>query len=380
MFVKDKNDSRRVIIIDISHLFFKYAYGGATGLSSTIMVDGVPKRVDTTLPAYTIKQIHRWSNYGYNPTVVCFDGAGSNRSRKAYFAKYNGIRDGAEPIGYKGARETQDSRFYEGVNITMNLLLQGGICCLKADGYEADDLIKAAVDKAKIQYPNLPIDIITGDQDIVPLVDDQVSVFLSSRKMTWAETKELEKRNYVQLTPDNYQSYMEGLTEFKSLSVPYNTVLLKKLLRGKKADEIPAYPKFTPKKYNALVYALQEDGYDLGSLFRYDSPVAVISYRGSEEPIPEELIEVTPKEQKMIKFKEPKCLTKMCDVLSDYLDDDIIEHIRFIYNGVNLNGAFTGLPDTFNRRPATITQDINGYLASQLQQAVSVVQINLPFN
>lgn len=380
MFVRSETDTRRVVIVDVSHLFFKFAYGGASGLSATINVDGVPKRVDTTLPTYTIKQIHRWSNFGFNPTVVCFDGAGCSRSRKAYFAKYNGIREGAEPVGYKGTRESQDSRFYDGVNITHNLLMQGGVTCLKADGYEADDLIKAAVDKAKVQYPNLPIDVITGDQDLVPLVDDQVSVFLASRKITWAENKDIEKRNYVQLTPDNMQSYVEGLTEFKGLIMPYNTVLLKKLLRGKKADEIPAYPKFTPTKYNKLVTQLIEDGYDLSDLFRYDEPIATICYRGTEEPIPEDMIDSVPREQKMIKFSEPPCLTKLCNILSDYLDEDIINHIRFIYTGVNLNGAFVGLPDGFNRRPATITADINGYDAGKLQQAVSLVQIRLPFN
>lgn len=380
MFVKDENDSRRVIIIDVSGLFYRYAFGGAASLSSTIMVDGVPKRVDTTLPTYVIKQVHRWANYGFHPTVVCFDGAGCCRSRKAYFAKYNGIREGAEPIGYKGERKMQDSRFYEGVNITMNLLIQGGVCCLKADGYEADDLIKAAVDKAKIEYPNLPIDVITGDADLVPLVDDQVSVFLYSQKMTWAETKELEKKHYVQITPSNYQSYIEGLTNYKNLIVPYNTLLLTKLLRGDKSDEIPAYPKFTPTKYKKLISSLIEDGYDLSDICRYETPKGIISYRGTEEPIPEELIDSTPREQKMIKFQEPECLTKLCNILKDYLDDDIIEHVRFIYNGINLNNVYAGLPDGFNRKPAVMTQSIQGYLASDLQKAVSVVQINLPRN
>lgn len=378
MFVKAENDSRRVTIIDVSHLFYRFAYGGATGLSSTIMVDGVPKRVDTTLPAYTIKQIHRWSKFGVNPTVVCFDGAGCSRSRKAYFAKHNGVKEGGEPIGYKGTRESQDARFYEGVNLTMNLLLQGGVCCLKADGYEADDLIKAAVDKAKIDYPNLPIDVITGDADLVPLVDDQVSVFLYSKKMTWAESQDIEKNHYVQLRPENYQTYMESLTNYKNLLVPYNTVILSKCLRGDKADDIKPFPKFTPTKYNNLITALIEDGYDLSELCRYEAPEAVISYRGTEEPIPEHLIESTPKEQKMIKFKEPACLTRLCGILSEYLEEEVVDHVRFIYNGINLNGAFTGLPDGFNRRPATLTAEIKGYLASKLQEAVSIVQIRLP--
>lgn len=380
MFVKDENDKRRVVIIDVSGLFYKFAFGGAPALSSTIMVDGVPKRIDTTLPTHTIKYIHRAANFGVNPTIVCFDGAGCSRSRKAYFTQYSGACDGAEPIGYKGTRSFQDSRFYEGINITMNLLMQGGVCCLKADGYEADDLIKAAVDKAKVIYPHLPIDVITGDADLVPLVDDQVSVFLSSRKTTWAETKELEKRNYMQLTPNSYQAYMEGLSNYKTISVPYNTVLLAKLLRGDKSDDIPAYPKFTPTKYNKLINSLIEDGYDLSDLCRYEVPKGVVSYRGTEEPIPAELIDSVPKEQKMIKFKEPECLTRLCNTLGDYLDEDIVRHVRFIYNGINLNGAYVGLPEGFNRKPVEVTRPIEGYSASKLQEVISQVQINLPYS
>ena len=369
--------SKRTLIIDVSHLFYRYAYGGASSLSAMINVDGRPTQVDTTLPNYVIKTIHRWSEGGFHDVVVCFDGYGSTKSRKAYFAVNTGFT-GSEPVGYKGGRENQNDSFYQGVNITMNLLANGGVVCLKADGYEADDLVKAAIDRAKEQHPDRPIDVITGDVDLVPLVDEQVSVFLYSVKSTWAESKELEKKHYYQLKPDNYEAYISGLTAFKKLLMPYNTVLLAKLLRGDKSDGISGYPKFTPTKFNKLITALQEDGVDLGNLFRYDAPLAVISYRDTEEPIPEDLIESTPREQKMIKFHEPPALTRMCEVLSNYLDEDIIRHIRYIYNGINLNGAFVGLGDKFNRRPAQLTVDIKGYNAGELQKVVSEVKIRLP--
>ena len=317
--------NKKVIIVDVSHMFYKYAYGGASSLSSTIKVDGVLQQVDTTLPTYTIKQLHRWSNGGVNPLIVCFDGLGCSKSRKAYFTKASGEYDGTE-VGYKGSRSSQDSRFYDGINLTMNLLLEGGVTCLKADGYEADDLIFAAVQKAKVDYPDAEIHIITGDVDLVPLVDDQVSVFLTSRKITWARNKEDEKLHYVQLTPENYQSYCEDLTSFKNLSVPYNTVLLAKCLRGDKSDDIKGYPKFTPTKYRNLIESMQADGVDMANLFRYDAPVATICYRGTEEPIPEDLIESTPKEQKMIKYSDPKKLIEICDTLSNYLSTD---HLLF---------------------------------------------------
>lgn len=374
MFNRSETDTRRVQLIDISHLFYKYAFGGASALSSTIMVDGIPTSVDTTLPTYTIKQIHRWSKGGINPTVVCFDGAGCSKSRKAYFL----TNQTGQTSGYKEDRKTQDAKFYEGINLTMNLLMQGGVTCLKGDGYEADDLIKASVDIAKRTYPDLPIDIITGDADLVPLVDDQVSVFLYSKKLTWAEDKSIEKLHYVQLTPDNYQSYVESLTAFKNLQVPYNTVLLTKCLRGDKSDGVAGYPKFTPTKYNNLINSLIEDGYDLSTLCYYDAPTSAVCYRGTEEPVPEDLIATTPKEQMFLKFGEPPCLTRLCNILSDYLDEDIINHVRFTYTGINLNAAYVGLPDGFNRKPAKLSVEIKGYSAPDLQKAVSVVQINLP--
>ena len=383
MFVRSETDQRRVVIIDVTHLFYKYAFGGASQLSTTIMVDGVPQRVDTTIPAYTIKQIHRWSKFGSNPTVVCFDCQGSTKSRKAYLLKWKAEHadsDIAKSISdYKEGRQSNDARFYEGINMTMNLLHDGGVCVLKAEGYEADDLVKAAVDKAKIQYPNLPIDVITGDADLLPLVDEQVSVFYKSVRSTWAESPDIEKRGYIQVRPSNYQEVIESMTKFKKLTVPYNSILLAKMLRGDDADKVPGYKGMTPTKYRKLVETLIEHGYDMSTLFRYDAPTATICYRGTEEPIPEDLIESTPREQKMIKYGEPPALTKICEVMSQFVDDDVIDHIRFTYNYMNLNGAYTGLAEGLNRRPAVITADITPYSAGVLQQKVSLLQINLPF-
>lgn len=376
-FTPSETDKRRVVIVDFQHLAYSFAFGGATALSATLQINGVPKIVDTTIPAYSIKMLHRWADKGFNPLVVCFDGQGSTRSKKYYFASKNGVTNNGTAVGYKEDRSSQSSKFYEGINLTQNFLIQGGVCCLRAENYEADDLIKAAVDKAKIQYPNLPIDIMTGDQDLVPLVDDQVSVFLRSRKMTWAVSKELERAHYVQLTPANYQEYMETLTDFKNLNVPYNTVLLKKLLRGKKADNIPAIPKLTPTKYNKILNGLLEDGYNLEELCVYDAPVRTICYRGTEEPIPENMIDSVPKEQKMLKFSDPPALVTLLEALSNYLTEDDLQHVHDTYIGINLNGAFTGLGE-YNRRPANITADIKGYDMVDLQRQVSVLKINLP--
>lgn len=366
----------RVQIIDVSHLFYKFAYGGGPDLSTTLLIDGVPTLVKTKVPTLVIKAIHRWSKGGIYPTVVCFDSLGSNKSRKAYFKQGNML--GATGEVYKGSRTSQGSMFYDDINLTKNLLAQGGVGILMAEKYEADDLIKAAVDKAKVMYPDLPIDIITGDQDFLPLVDDQVSVFLSSTKYTWAAEKSIEKNHYVQITPSNYQSYIENLTEFKTLKMPYNTVLLKKLLRGKKADDIPAYPKFTPTMYNKLVTQMEEDGVDLAGVFRYGAPTSKIINKYTGEEIPVDKINELPRDLLMEQFSRPAQLDLILATLGKYLDEDKLRHVEFIYNGINLNGAFTDLPVDFRRRPARITLDIKGYDEITLQKSVDILKINLP--
>ena len=366
----------RVQIIDVSHLFYKFAYGGGPDLSTTLLIDGVPTLVKTKVPTLVIKAIHRWSKGGIYPTVVCFDSLGSNKCRKAYFKQGN--MTGTTGEVYKGSRTSQGSMFYDDINLTKNLLAQGGVGVLMAEKYEADDLIKAAVDKAKATYPDLPIDIITGDQDFLPLVDDQVSVFLSSPKYTWAAEKSIEKNHYVQITPSNYQSYIENLTEFKNLKMPYNTVLLKKLLRGKKADDIPAYPKFTPTMYNKLVTQMEEDGVDLAGVFRYGAPSSTIINKYTGQEVPADMVSQLPRDLLIEKFARPAQLDLILETLGKYLDEDKLRHVEFIYNGINLNGAFTDLGVDYRRRPARITLDIKGYDEITLQKAVDFLKINLP--
>lgn len=380
-WTRSTTDKRRVIIVDFQHIAYSYAFGGATSLSATLNVDGVSQIVDTTIPSYSIKMLHRWSNYGYYPMVVCFDSKDCARSRKAYFEQYKVATDECDAItkdGYKASRETQNSKFYDGVNMTANLLYNGGVCCLKADGYEADDLIFASVKRCKELYPDLPIDIFTGDADLLPLVDEQVSVFIRSRKSTWAESKDLEKTHYYQVRPYNFQSYVGGLTAYKNIEMPYNTVLLAKLLRGDASDGVIAKKDWKPKAYNQLLELLVKDGYDLGELFRYGENTVTYQYKDSGKEIPSPLVASTPKDNIVLHFGEPEELTHMCEVLSHYVEEKDITYIRRVYNGINLNTAYTNVPDRFKRRPAKLKVDIKGYNSGELARAVCDLKINLP--
>ena len=365
MFQRSQTDNRRVIIVDYSHMAWAYAFGQAQSLSCVLNINGVSQVVDTTIPAYTIKALNRWAEGGRHPLAVCFDGVGSSRCRKAYFAKLFGLNTDGSAIAYKAGRENKDQKFYDGIAITLAKLIEGGVSCYKAVNYEADDLIKACVDKAKEQYPDLPIDVITGDHDLLPLVDDQVSVFIRSRKTTYAESPNIEKKHYVQVTPRNFEEYLSDLNAYKTIEVPYNTVLLAKLLRGDKSDGIPGKPDWKPKMYKMLIERFRMLGYDLSELCRYDAPT-------------QEIV-TCPDGSTVIKYGEPKKLTQLCEAMRQVgCEEEDLVHVRNIYNGINLNGAFTNMGE-FNRIPAVITSPINCYDVYRLQLAVKKdLQINLP--
>ena len=379
LFNRSSTDKRRVRIVDYAHMAWSYAHGNATPLSCMLEVNGVKQMVDTTIPAYTIKALHRYAKEGAYPLVVCFDSRGCSACRKVYFSKIFGVDEKLDGKGYKARREVPDGKFFDGINMTMEFLHKAGITVLRGEHYEADDLIKASVDAAKRMYPELPIDIITGDHDLVPLVDEQVSVFLRSVKTTWAESKDIEIPHYVQITPKNYQEHLEGLSCYKTskLRIPYNTVLLAKLLRGDKSDEVPGKADWKPKMYNQLVDILTQNE-DIANLFVYDAPTKTVVYRSSMQPVPANLIASTPREQMAVVYGEPPALTRICEVLGKYCEPEDLSHVRNIYNGINLNGAFTGLPEGFNRNPAVVTSEIKGYSPIALQAAVERLQIRIP--
>lgn len=335
---------KRVLIVDYNHMIYNYLFGGTPALSHTVVLNGKPQTINTTLQTFTIKAIHRWSNFGQFPTAVCFDSP--CRCRRKYFEEAK-IRTGGElePVAYKAGRATLKGEVYESINMTLQLLHSAGVCVYKAANFEADDLVYACVQKAKQQYPDLPIDIICNDADLLPLVDNQVSVFLRSRVKTWAESKELEKPHYIQVTPYNYQEVVEGLTDYKKLAVPYNSILLTKLLRGDKSDSVPAMASWKPKQYKQLVTLLQENGEDIAGMFRY----------GGDEQ-----------------------LNYMLSILSKYIEEEDLNHIRYVYNGINLNSAFRDLPEGYNREPAVIQTNITPYSEGELQSKVSVLNIQLP--
>lgn len=378
----DKEDTRRVIIIDFNHLAHKFRFGQAKALSVRAVVNGMPKIIDTTIPSYTIKQIVRWAQFGLNPTVVCFDSP--IKSRK--YAMKQAFHQEGYDIAYKGERVKRDDSFYEGMGITSNLLHKGGVYVLKVDNYEADDLVFAAVQQAKVQYPNLPIDVITNDWDLAPLCDEQVSVYIRSTKQT-VHTTGPKREKYVQVTPETYAALVADTTAFKNQHVPYNSMLLWKILRGDKADNIPGLAKangkglkWTPTKMRLLLEELEEDGHDLGNYFRYGpTPSHVLHVPTGTRYTREEFNQHKdiPRNECRIIFEDPIELQESVELLQGYVDEEDLEFYKTRYHLMNLNGAFVDVPQEFKRPPVTLSKPITGFNLDTLQSSVDVLQIKV---
>lgn len=365
---------KRVVIVDVNHLVHTYM-NSHHRLSKTVSINGQPQVIDTTVQNGIIKAIHRWSNHGSNPTAVCFDSPVP--ARKAYFSKEFNMPVDTDKA-YKGGRKSMPDSMYEAIGMVKDLLVASGVSCVKGNNYEADDLVFACIERAKKDYPDLPIDVVTNDADLLPLVDEQVSVFLRSKKMTWAESPDIEKAHYIQVTPNNYQEVVEGLSSYKKFLVPYNSLLLHKILRGDSSDNIDNTVKklFPPKKYNAMIEEFINTGKDFNKLFRYGKcrETLVSIKTGKVVDINHDRSDLA------VRYDDPVELENLLDVLCWYIrDEGVLDYIKKMYKGMNLNQAYTGL-GSISRRPAKLKEGIKPFNEMELQSKVSPLGINLKLN
>lgn len=288
----------RYVLIDFMHLAHRTI--AAEPLSATVNIQGEMMRVDTTVPNYTIKNVYSYSGKGHYHTGVFLEGGASKR--KEYFTQQQGAigaTQGAE--GYKAGRPNKNNSFFQGVDLAVNLMANGKVSLYRKQGFEADDCIASVVRKIKSVDQITPIDIITNDSDLLPLVDDQVSVYMRGTR-THAEEGCPERRLYFQVTPNSWDDYMAVTSQFKGYYIPYNSLLLFKFIRGDKADNIAGALKGYGKvKYSQLMEEMVEDEVDFANIFRYN-----------------------------VDFDEV-----IAPTLLDYFDSEVVEYMKFIYEGVN---------------------------------------------
>lgn len=325
---------KRLILVDVSHIAFNFwsvqqqmTWNVSTDVINSMcdkwykstgdngylqmkypLTSGSTVLEDTRIPTGIIKNIWRWSNYGNNVVIPCFDRPCG--SRKA-------VLRNTFQANYKEGR-SHNYGIRKGLENAERILRLGGVPVLSQDNYEADDLISACVTAFYDKFDK--IDVITGDFDLLPLVDDKVSVFLRCRKDTYAEEARLKKNKYVQVTPNSYGDIGFHWTKCSKVELPYNSILLQKMLQGDESDAIPGIMKETStgrlmrkypdKKYGELIKQMESDGVDFGSVFRYDT---------------------------LPSFSK----TKLRDVLSEYLTEEDVAHAMGLWRVMDLNSAYS---------------------------------------
>lgn len=287
----------RYVLIDFNHLAFKYI--AAKPLSTTVMIGNELHTVDTTIPNYTIKDVYRLGGRGLHFTGVFLEGG--NGWRKEYFKNQKMPTGKNVTQEYKGGRIPKNSALYGGIDLAVNLMANGQVSLYRQEGFEADDCIVSMVRKLKSLDQNTPIDVITGDSDLLALVDDQVSVYMRSTRQH-AEPGCPELRLYFQVTPNTWNEFLSYTSAHRDFYIPYNSMLLFKLIRGDKTDNITGACKgYGGKKYSELMYRMEDDGVDFPNIFRYG-----------------------------VDFSEV-----MRPVLENYFDKETVDYMEFVYNGIN---------------------------------------------
>lgn len=377
---------KRVIIVDFNHLVHTLYYSPHR-LSIRVVENGESVVKDTTIQNGTIKNVHRWSNHGFNPTAVCFDRPVP--ARKAFFqASFSDMKVGSGNE-YKGGRERMPDAMFEAISDVERIFRGAGISCFSQPNYEADDLVFACVQRAKEKYPDLPIDVITNDADLLPLVDEQVSVFIRSKKGTFAESKEIEKAKYIQVTPRNFQTIVEDLSAYRGFKIPYNSILLHKLLRGDASDKIGRKDisrMFSATRYNKMIDAMIADSVNFEEVFRYGVPQYKILHRSTGEEFNgtlEEALKSPEKADLYQKICNTEELDAILSLLREYspMNEEQLGTIEKLYWGMNLNQTYPNTEKRLARRGYKVgtakTPDINPFNEIELQKMSSSLQIRL---
>jgi DNA polymerase-1 len=162
--------------------------------------------------------------------VVCLDSPGPNFRNTEF-------------VGYRAKRKPTDYDLVSQLPLLPSTLEQANICHYSVGGFEADDLIatiarKALLKKTKSKKVISKVTIITGDKDLMQLVDDKISLFVPIRGLS--ETK------------------LYGPEEVKEkLGVTPKQVVDLKALMGDMSDNYPGVAGIGPKTATDLLEKYQ---------------------------------------------------------------------------------------------------------------------------
>ena len=222
------------LIIDFMHLYYKYKFTIESGRIRRLTTDidnvGISQReeVDISYVYYPLKEIEgfrrMYENDGNEVIIsVCFD----SKSKRTEI----------DP-SYKSSRVSKlKPDDMNNIEVIKTLLGRAGYNTYWIAGMEADDIIANLINKYS---SNFDFNIIyTNDTDI--LVNVRKGVGVGRYKI---------RKGYTSVGLRNFSTYCSE--EFKC-NIPYNGILLYKVLCGDKSDEVKGVQGFGPAAFNRFV-------------------------------------------------------------------------------------------------------------------------------
>jgi DNA polymerase I len=210
------DNGRELFLIDGNSL----AYRAFFALPETIATSrGVPTNAIFGFASMLVKVL---TEYGVNPTLVCWD-AGMSGRETAYEE-------------YKAERRKRPDLLSEQWPHLHPLVDAFGYTNVKVEGYEADDVMATLAVRAKEQ--KIPVMMVTGDRDMFQLIEPGIRVMATSRGIT--DTKIYDTQAVV----DRYGIPPDLIPDFYGL-------------KGDTSDNIPGVPGIGDKTAAQL---LQEFG------------------------------------------------------------------------------------------------------------------------
>jgi DNA polymerase-1 len=162
------------------------------------------------------------TEHGLQPTVVAWDAGSSGRAE--IYPEYKALRRERPDLlreQWPAMERLVDALGYENVTLP---------------GYEADDVLASLAERARAAEPPIPATIVTGDRDVLQLVDEQglVQVMATTRGIT--DTKIYDRQAVI----DRYGVPPELIPDFYGL-------------KGDTSDNIPGVPGIGEKTAAELI-------------------------------------------------------------------------------------------------------------------------------
>jgi DNA polymerase I len=201
MAARNGDNPRELFLIDGNSLAYRAFFALPESIATS---DGRPTNAIFGFASMLVKIL---TDHGDVPTVVVWDAGMSGRKEIS--------------PDYKAQRLSRPDLLKQQWPHLQPLVDAFGYPNVSVEGFEADDVIAALVDRARGQ--DIPVMVVTGDRDAYQLVDDGVRIMTTSRGIT--DTKVYDRQGVI----DRYGIPPELVPDFIGL-------------KGDTSDNIPGVP------------------------------------------------------------------------------------------------------------------------------------------